>query len=113
MKRIIQFDLEDDSPAYIEIDDNVSGHTRVSSKGKGIERADDRFTAAIARIKPATEVVLAALHDLNTPDEIRLDFGLKFNAKAGAIFASVDSEATFKVSLKWKAKEGSNGENPI
>ena len=39
---------------------------------------------------------------MNTPDEIGLEFGIKFNAKAGAVFASVDSEATFKVSLKWK-----------
>ncbi len=38
---------------------------------------------------------------MNTPDEIGLEFGLKFNAKTGVIFASADSEATFKVSLKW------------
>lgn len=113
MKQIIQFDLEDDSPAYIEIDDNVSGHRRISRKGAGIDKADDRFADAVARIKPATEVVLKTLRDLNTPDEICLDFGLKFNVTAGAIFASVDSEATFKVSLKWKAKEGANGKSPI
>ena len=35
------------------------------------------------------------------PTEIELEFGVKFNAKAGAIIASVDSEATFKVALKW------------
>ncbi len=37
--------------------------------------------------------------------EIGLEFGIKCNARAGvAVFASVDSEATFKVSLKWKNK---------
>ena len=47
-------------------------------------------------------MVLQAFREMNTPDEIGLDFGIKFSAQAGAIFASVDSEATFKVSLKWK-----------
>jgi hypothetical protein len=39
---------------------------------------------------------------MNSPAEIGLEFGIKLNAKAGAIFASVDSEATFKVSIKWR-----------
>lgn len=37
-------------------------------------------------------------------DEINLEFSLKFSAKAGAIPASVNGEATFKVSLAWKGK---------
>jgi len=45
---------------------------------------------------------LKTFQEINTPAEINLEFGVKFNAKAGFIFASADSEATFKVSLKWK-----------
>ncbi len=56
---------------------------------------------AVNRIKPAAEVVLNAFQEMNTPDEIALEFGLNFSAKAGAIFTSVDSAAAFKVSLKW------------
>jgi len=57
----------------------------------------------VARIKPAAEAVLNAFREMNTPDEIALEFGLKFTAKAGAVFvASAGSEATFKVALKWK-----------
>ena len=33
---------------------------------------------------------------------VNLEFGVKFNAKAGVVFASVDSEAIFKVSITWK-----------
>lgn len=47
-------------------------------------------------------MLLDNLKELNTPDEINLEFGLKFGAKAGAIFASADSEAVFKVAIKWK-----------
>ena len=61
----------------------------------------------ITRVKPAAEAVLNAFREMNTPDEINLEFGLKFSAKAGAILASVDGEATFKVALKWKGRTGS------
>ena len=67
----------------------------------GAEKADSLFVDAVDRIKPAAEVILNAFREMNTPDEIALEFGLKFNAKTGVIFASADSEATFKVSLKW------------
>ena len=34
-------------------------------------------------------------------NEITLEFGIKLNGTLGAIFATVNSEANFKVSLKW------------
>jgi len=39
---------------------------------------------------------LKTFQDINAPAEINLEFGIKFNAKAGFIFASADSEATFR-----------------
>ena len=70
-------------------------------RGGVAEQAQSGFTEALARVRPAAEAVLQSLRDLNTPAEIGLEFGIKFNAKAGVILASVDSEATFKVVLKW------------
>ncbi len=111
MKKVIPFDL-DGSPVYIEIEDSEgrsSGKERLGGKRKDeSEKAENRFTDAIARIKPAAEAVLKTFHEMDTPEEIGLEFGIKFNARAGvAVFASVDSEATFKVSLKWKNKSKS------
>lgn len=104
-KRIVQFKLDenDDNVMFMEIDDQeeVYGMQRVARNDDGIEEAESRFAAAIERVKPAAKKVLEAFQEMNTPDEIGLEFGVKFNAKAGAILASVDSEATFKVSLKW------------
>jgi hypothetical protein len=109
MKNIIQFEL-DGKPVFIEVE--ASGETftfgsQLSGRRNedGIEeQSGTRFTEAIARIRPAAEAVLHSFKEMNTPDEIGLEFGIKFNAKAGAVFASVDNEATFKVSLKWKNK---------
>ena len=106
MKQIVQFDLEETGPVLIEVEDteNYRGVERVSRTGEGILKAEKTFMEGINRVKPAAEAVLNAFREMNTPDEIHLEFGLKFSAKAGAILASVDGEATFKVSLKWKGK---------
>ncbi len=103
MKKLIEFEL-DGQPVYVETEISEQQGIELVSLGKEEEpeKAVSRFTDAVARIKPAAEVVLNAFREMNTPDEIALEFGLKFNAKTGVIFASADSEATFKVSLKWK-----------
>jgi len=77
----------------------LGGETRTS---RTAEHASSHFQDAIAHIRPAAEAVLQSLTEMNSPDEINLEFGVKFSAKVGAILASADSEATFKVSLKWK-----------
>ncbi len=103
MKKLIEFEL-DGQPVYVEAEVSEAEGIRLVSLGENNEpeKAAAHFTEAVARIKPAAEVVLNAFREMNTPDEIALEFGLKFNAKTGVIFASADSEATFKVSLKWK-----------
>lgn len=102
MKKLIEFEM-DGQPVYVEAEVSESdGTQRVSRGGKDEpEKAESRFADAVAGIKPAAELMLKALQEMNTPDEIGLEFGLKFTAKTGVVFASADSEATFKVSLKW------------
>ncbi|WP_417913243.1 CU044_2847 family protein [Candidatus Electronema sp. TJ] len=106
MKKLIEFEL-DGQPVYVEGEVSEAEGMRLASRGDddGPEKAASRFADAVARIKPAAEVVLNAFREMNTPDEINLEFGLKFNAKTGVIIASADSEATFKVSLKWSNKK--------
>ena len=103
MKKLIEFELNG-QPVYVETEISEAEGMRRVSRGGGDEpeQAASRFTEAVARIKPAAEAVLNAFREMNTPDEIALEFGLNFSAKAGAVFASADSSATFKVSLKWK-----------
>ncbi len=106
MKRLVEFEL-DDSTVFVEVEDmEESDARRVGRSGHDKpDKAETRFTDAIARVRPAAEAVLNSFREMNTPDEIELEFGLKFNAKAGAVLASVDSESTFRVSLKWLNKK--------
>ncbi len=41
----------------------------------------------------------------NSPDEINVELGLKFSAKAGLILRSLDGEANLKITLKWDKLE--------
>ncbi len=110
MKHLLEFEIDGES-IFIEGDDSApekSGRTlRGRNQGDEHDGRAQRFVDAVAKVRPAAEAVLKAFQEMNTPDEIGLEFGVKFNAKAGAILASVDSEATFKVSLKWTKKEKS------
>lgn len=106
MKKLVPFQINDDQ-IFIEVEDidRDGGFQRVGRRGDKDDPGDRRFADAIARVKPAAEAVLSAFREMNTPAEIGLEFGIKFNATVGAIFASADSEATFKVSLKWVNKK--------
>jgi hypothetical protein len=102
-KHVVEFILANGQSVFVEVEDTEeTARQRVSRGDRGPEQSGKRFLDAIAQVKPAAEAVLNAFRELNTPDEIGLEFGIKFSASAGAILASVDSEATFKVALKWK-----------
>lgn len=96
--KLVKFELEDGSSIYIEQPSKVA-----MRGGKDmVKTSTTKFEQAVNQVKPAAKAVLNAFKEMNTPDEINLEFGMKFSASAGAIIASVDSEATFKVNLTWK-----------
>ncbi len=101
MKHLVQFQLADGTTVHCEVDEPESGMRRVS-RGETMEKAAKTFNEALAAVKPAAAAALETFRDLNTPDEITLEFGVKLSGSIGAILASVDSEATFKVALKWQ-----------
>jgi len=54
-------------------------------------------------VKPGIEEALALITDLiKKPNETEIEFGLKIDAAAGAVFAKAGAEATFNIKLTWK-----------
>ena len=103
-KSLIKFKLDDGTEIYVESEETSlgGGLTKTSKKNKdNIVEADEKFETLIEKIKPVSKLIMNSLKDFNTPDDIELSFGVKFGGKAGIIFASVDSEATFNLKLKW------------
>jgi predicted RNase H-like HicB family nuclease len=106
MSQIVEFKLDSGRGISIELEEeNVDGIEEISRGSGVIAQAKITFQEALESIKPALDVLTEHLSDINNPAEICVEFGLKFSAKTGVLIASVDSEVSFKVSLKWKKNE--------
>ena len=98
-KKIIEYKLKNGSIAKVEV---VDENTRASrGEDEEVIKATETFEDVLCYIAPTAQSVVDTFKDLNTPKEIGLEFNLKFTAKAGVVFASMGSEASFKVSIKW------------
>jgi hypothetical protein len=101
MKRLVKFELENGGVVVAEVDDQEPGFERAArgDRDKVIE-APEKFQAALDKVRPAAAVVIEQFKDL-TPSEIMVEFGIRLNFKAGAVLASSEGEAHFKVALTW------------
>lgn len=86
----------------LQTEDIDHSDERDAMRGASDSRPAKDFQAAIDATIPAAEALIGSLKRVEGPEEVEVDFGIKFGAKTGAFIASVDSEATFKVRLKWK-----------
>jgi hypothetical protein len=67
-----------------------------------IEKSVGTFEAAIAKAKPVALAVIEQFADaVHGTTSVRVKFGLKFNTEAGAIIASIGSEANFAIEIVW------------
>lgn len=107
MKELVKFTLEDgETVVYVEADQEPRAGARKVGRTKEGKEPDDGgpFMDALERIKPAADAVIRSFRELNTPDEIGIEFALKLSGKTHAFVFSSDTEATFKVALKWENK---------
>ncbi|MGB0723363.1 MAG: CU044_2847 family protein [Gammaproteobacteria bacterium] len=103
-KHLVEFELGEDGEGVVfEVTQpEVQGDfVRVSRNSEGVVATGKKFKELASSIRPAAEVVIDALKEINTPQEIELEFGIKFGVSGGVIFASADSEANFKIKVKW------------
>lgn len=102
MKKVLEFELDGQLIC-------VHGAEESDSRYDSNRGDDDEETAVprelngiFAQIAPVGNALLKSLKDINTPDEINLEFGISLGGKTGIIFASAESEASFKISITWK-----------
>lgn len=106
MKRLIEYQLADGSPIWVEVDEPDTGGVKpVSRSGEVVEKAKQTFNEALDKVKPIAETIIDKLRNLSdSPDEVEVKFGLKMNAEAGAIIAVAGIEANYEITLKWTKK---------
>jgi len=67
-----------------------------------VERAQTSFEDALEKARPIAAGLIRQLRGIaDSPDEVQVEFGLTLSAKAGAVLASADAGANYKVTLKW------------
>jgi Trypsin-co-occurring domain 1 len=109
MKRIISMPLEAGGTVELEIEDGESSPVMRGSPQQVIEKTVGSFEAALTKVKPvAVAIVEQFAGAIRGTTSVKVKFGLKFNAEAGAIIASLGSEANFEIELRWAPVGSSN-----
>lgn len=106
MKRLVSYPLEAGGSILIEVEDSAAGPVRRGLQpDQIIETVGNSFEAAIDAIKPAAVAIAGRFRDFaGGPEDVEIEFGLKFTGQAGAIIASASTEAQFRVKMIWKGK---------
>lgn len=78
--------------------------SRLEDVGGRALDAFDRARDAVVAVATSTAETIHRLHDLVVqPEEVEVEFGVKFSAQGGIIVAGVSGEATLLVRLKYQA----------
>lgn len=104
MKRVVEFPLEGGGAALIEVEaaDRSGPVMRGAAPATAVEKSAATLEAAVAAARPVAAAVVGQFRDLvDGASSVRVKFGLKFSAEAGAIIASAGSEANFEIEVKW------------
>jgi hypothetical protein len=88
--------------AKFDVDDlSGVGPENVSRKdGTVFARLDESLDQALASASPAAEAVVNTFRALS-PATVAVEFGLRLDAEAGAVFAKAGVGAHFTVTLNW------------
>jgi len=93
---------------FVELpDENISNEpvrgflTEEGEQGV-IQNAIVNFEKSLEPLKSISSSIFNSVKEIsNSPDEINVELGLKFSAKAGLVITSFDGEANLKITLKW------------
>lgn len=103
-KQFMEFRLEDGGSVIVEgIDTSSTTVTRGGISEKIVE-SSKTFDEVLQGLKPIASAIQKSLVEINNPDEITVEFGVKIGGKTGIILASLETEVNFQISIKWSNK---------
>lgn len=102
MRKLIEVPLDDGGAVLVEVEEQETGIDRSAKPGEVVATAAESLQASLDRIRPVAGALVGKLRDLaDRPEEITVEFGIKWSAQAGVIVAQAAGEANFKVALRW------------
>jgi NTP-dependent ternary system trypsin peptidase co-occuring protein len=115
-RRLVEFPLEDGGSVLVQVADGAAGGyggDGETTRGWGdreervITQAQQSFEQAVGRVQPAVQALVRRLRSVaESPEEIKVDFGVELSAEVGAFVAGASSTGNFTVSMTWRPDRG-------
>src|SRR5262245_15079606 len=104
MQRLIEFSTSDGRTILVEVSETEGGPRPAGAGSGAIERATMGLDQAISKVRPVAESLLTELEALSRrPDQVSVEFGIKFNVTAGVVIANTAMEGNCKITIGWKS----------
>ena len=102
MKRIAELVLEDGTSVLVEVDEPETGGVREASRAGEAATPPKIPFSALNAVRPFAEYARGLFQNLpDAPNEVSVQFGIKFSTKVNVVIASGNAETNFVVTLKW------------
>jgi hypothetical protein len=96
--QLVRFDLGDDGTVVAEVDDTEPGVDRAARGADGLKTV----AATLAQVRDVAVAAVRQFREVEHPDEIELEFGIRLNVTAGAVLAKSSVDGHIQVRIAWK-----------
>lgn len=107
MTELIAVPLDCGGSIVMEMDHSIGGVVKARQPGKIISEATQSLEVALESVGPAAKSVLTKLREAG-PNEITVEFGLRFTAEVGAVITKTSGECNMTVQLRWARADDSS-----
>jgi Trypsin-co-occurring domain 1 len=111
-RRLVEFPLEDGGSVLVQVEDGATaggygGGEVTRSWGdrdqRVVAQAQQSFEQAVGRVQPAVQALVRRLCSVaESPEEIKVDFGIELSAEVGAFVTGASATGNFTVSMTWR-----------
>ena len=101
MAELVRFEVADGVEVLVESEEPAYGVQRAARGADGIVDAAGRLQHALGTARATVAAAYEAMSELGL-DELRVEFGVKLSAEAGALIARTAGEGHLQVVATWK-----------
>ncbi|WP_051939603.1 CU044_2847 family protein [Phaeacidiphilus oryzae] len=111
MADLMRFALADGGTVLVEAREDEAGMVPAGRAEQVVSAGAASFGKALSSVRDAAGEALARFRELpHAPDEVRIEFGVRLNADAGAVIARTGVEGHLKVSVVWRSGRADGGD---
>lgn len=106
MAALVQVDLDGGGRLLLEsVETGAAGPVKAGRAADAVQQLQDSLRTVLRPVAQASREVLAELRTAG-PDEVKVEFGVRLTAGAGAVVAKAEADCHFKVTLGWARGTG-------